>query len=601
MLLAELFWGLLSAVLVMDLVRIRRRLTSIPTLKPDESEPAPELQLVVAPGVCVSDEVMHAALAHMDAHQLRGLDLVPGQLSLATAWSMGCHIDRDAHRSQPTSPGETAVHAFIAPRSVLEPLDVVEAESSLASFTSVAREVRRRLGDAHDLAIAPGLQAASRNPFFDADVLEVKLGDFILPVLVGLPMALFLVLLGPLLAPWMGTVTLVLHLIQQAASVQGTGLRVKLPFLQGLLRIPIDLLQWLHLIRSTRATREKIEALRPTYDALMADGIEGFFLPVMDTCPVCGEGTFGRRFTLPDFHQSKPGRFQLMQCQQCRSWVQNPRLSEAGLAFYYRDAYDGLGERTVAALFGANQPLYEQRVEMLSAYATPERWLDVGCGHGHMFSHARSMLPETTLEGLDFGGAVSVGKARGWMDEAHEGLFTVMAEDLAGRFDVVSMCHYLEHVTDQRAELQAAHEVLMPGGLLLIEVPDPESIFARVLGRWWFPWFQPQHLHMVPAVQMAAMLREKGFEPIEWHTGSAHSPNNFFLASVCWVRQFAPNLYAPWRARPGMLRRLRHGLIWSIGAPLVVACALIDKVLEPAARRAHHVSQYRVIARRVGA
>ena len=600
MLLAELFWGLLSAVLVVDLLRIRKRILSIPTLKSDAAEPAPELQLVSAPGVDVPDQVLDAALAHMGSHALRGLDLIPGNLSLATAWSMGCHIDRAAHRSQVSRPGETGVHAFIAPSVVLDELGVEEAQASLASFTSVAREVRRRLGDAHDLAIAPGLSASPRNPFFNAGVLEVKLVDSIVPVLAGVPLTIALIVVGPLVAPVMGTVTLVLHALQQATAVSGTGLRVRLPFLQGLLRIPVDLLQWLQLIRSIRVTKDKIEALRPAYDALLEGGVERFFIPETEACPVCGEGVFGRRFTLPDLFQGKPGSFQLMQCTSCHSWVQNPRLSLEGLAFYYKDAYDGLGERSLDALFGANQAMYEQRVAMVSAHTSPRRWLDVGCGHGHMFSRARSILPDTRLEGLDFGSAVSIGKARGWMDEAHEGLFTEKAHDLAGRFDVVSMCHYLEHVTDQRAELEAAHRALAPGGLLLIEVPDPESIFRRLLGRYWMPWYQPQHLYLVPTVQLAAMLREKGFEPIEWHTGSAHSPNDFLLASVVWLRQFAPHLDVPWLARSSVLERLRHGLVWVAGIPLVLGCLVIDKLLASVARRAHHVSQYRVIARRVG-
>ena len=171
------------------------------------------------------------------------------------------------------------MHALIAPADVLDQLGVEEARNTLASFASVAREVRRRLGDAHDLAIAPGLVAAKRNPFFDAGVLEIKLVDSIFPVLVGVPFTVGLIVMGPLVAPWMGTVTLLLHALQQAVAVRDTGLQIRLPFLQGLLRIPVDVLQWLQLIRSMGTTKAKIEALRPVYTALLADGVERFFMP----------------------------------------------------------------------------------------------------------------------------------------------------------------------------------------------------------------------------------------------------------------------------------------------------------------------------------
>ena len=59
---------------------------------------------------------------------------------------------------------------------------------------------------------------------------------------------------------------------------------------------------------------------------------------------------------------------------------------------------------------------------------------------------------------------------------------------MAGAYDVVSMHHYLEHTREPLDELDAAATALVPGGHLLIELPDPESRFPLVVGRWWIPW-----------------------------------------------------------------------------------------------------------------
>ena len=51
----------------------------------------------------------------------------------------------------------------------------------------------------------------------------------------------------------------------------------------------------------------------------------------------------------------------------------------------------------------------------------------------------------------------------------------------------------------------------------MIEVPDPDSIGRRLMGRYWPSWLAPQHLHFFPARNMETYLREAGFDPILWH------------------------------------------------------------------------------------
>ncbi|MDQ1420410.1 MAG: hypothetical protein QOJ52_2372, partial [Acidimicrobiaceae bacterium] len=62
-------------------------------------------------------------------------------------------------------------------------------------------------------------------------------------------------------------------------------------------------------------------------------------------------------------------------------------------------------------------------------------------------------LPETRFDNLDMGTSIEESQRRGWIDHAYRGLFPDLADE------------------DPRAELEAAHRVLQPGGHLLIEVP----------------------------------------------------------------------------------------------------------------------------------
>src|SRR5262245_14931801 len=193
---------------------------------------------------------------------------------------------------------------------------------------------------------------------------------------------------------------------------------------------------------------------------------------------------------------------------------------------------------------------YGRRCDALARHARPRAWLDVGTGHGHFCVVARQRWPEATFDGLDLSESVDEAARRGWIDTAYRGLFPDLAGGLPRSYDVVSMHHDLEHTRDPRAELAAAAKVLEPGGHLVVEVPDPASPFARRLGRWWFSWFQPQHLHFVPCENLVAALADEGFEVLEVERGPANQGGDLFLAVLLLLQHVAPSPQAPWLPPP---------------------------------------------------
>jgi SAM-dependent methyltransferase len=161
------------------------------------------------------------------------------------------------------------------------------------------------------------------------------------------------------------------------------------------------------------------------------------------------------------------------------------------------------------------------------------------------------------------------------------------------------MSHYLEHVLDPRAELEAAARVLPAGGLLFIEVPDPESRLGRVLGSYWAPWFQPQHLNFLNVRNLARMLHETGFAPVRWERGEAHIPIDFTAVAYFAIGRIAPRADLPWIGEPRVTRRVWRALTWIVMSPVFVTGMLLDKVLEPLLRRPGWSNAFRVVARRL--
>jgi SAM-dependent methyltransferase len=331
--------------------------------------------------------------------------------------------------------------------------------------------------------------------------------------------------------------------------------------------------------RARRAEQAaRVAAGRPRYQADIAAGLGRFFQPPRVDCPWCGGTELCTRLRTVDLFQHKPGRFSLDECRRCGHIFQNPRLSSAGLEFYYRDFYDGLGERSMERLFAGQGKSYTTRAELLRPYADPRSWLDVGTGHGHFCRAARDSWPRTRFEGLDMSAGVRNAAERGWIDQGHRAEFVELGPDLGEGYDVVSMFHYLEHTTDPRAELETAFTVLRGGGHLLIEVPDPECRWARVLRRYWVGWLQPQHLQLMPARNLRRRLTELGFTVEASGPVDAHHAFDMLVAGWLGINRVAPPEDMPWcPVPPSRLARLTRATLFILGVPALLAAWMIDR------------------------
>ena len=65
---------------------------------------------------------------------------------------------------------------------------------------------------------------------------------------------------------------------------------------------------------------------------------------------------------------------------------------------------------------------------------------------------------------------------------------------------------------------QSLAELLAPGGLLLVAVPDAEGLQARVFGAGWFHLDVPRHLYHFGMASLERLLAASGFDIVRrWH------------------------------------------------------------------------------------
>lgn len=621
-------------------IRLRRRLSGLVRL--DASLPGLEdgdFAVLSAPGVYLGSEALAAAISHARSQDLEVLDLVPEDLPLDQALDLARVVDVATYRGNPLVPGRGALHALLVRRDVLARATPPEDDRprpvpSRAALAGLTERLKLYAARSSDMVVVPGLQGVALEPFERLEIVRARLGKA-WPLGFAIPVGRYsLLVAGLALSPGWGVAAVLAFCAEPYLALAGTALRPEEPSRSKgarLARDPVELVRTALSGRSPTAqgagsvgpavaagtpasagspgtpasagpaaAEDPIESRRADYEQLLANGTGEFFEAHRDTCPFCGSRRLTERLRVPDLVQCKPGEFVLDECGACGTIFQNPRLSMDGLAFYYRDFYDGLGAGEVQFLFSQAGPSYRGRVELVRRHLTPPTaWLDVGTGYGHFCLVASGLLPGTRFDGLDMGESIEEAERRRWISRAYRGLFPDLADSLQGKYDVVSMHHYLEHTRDPLAELDAAHRLLDPGRHLLIEVPDPECRFARLLGRHWVPWLQPQHQQFLSVTNLTAALEARGFSIVEVERGPAHQPIDLAGGLWRWANGLAGPPRLPWLEPPSLGRRARRMATLAAAAPFAVAAVMTDQVLVPVINRTERWSNtYRLLARR---
>jgi SAM-dependent methyltransferase len=594
------FWPAVAAAMAADTVLLRRRVGTFDVLAASEHPLGPGYRLLTGEGVVVDEATARAAGAYATRHGLDALDLIPGDLPAERLLDLARLIDPGPFRTDPLATGRGAGQAMLLTEALAERAGIVAFDGrAIDEMVDLAARVKAYAPRSMGHAIAPGLRSAPDAP--DASdggrlaALQATIGPA--ATVVGLACDLALLVAAARSRSRWATAAAALRLVQPWTAVAGPAARprdrlaaVPARLVSSARDLPEALLSW--------ASTSDVEPRRTMYDDLLSEGVDRFFEPRRPDCPLCGSHDLAVRLETHDLMQCKPGTFTLEQCGRCDHIFQNPRLNAAGLDFYYRDFYDGAHEAQMGAALSRFRPFYAARAEMLRGVSTPRRWLDVGSGHGHFCLMARATWPATRFDGLDMSETIVEAERRGWVDRSFHGTFTEHADALAGQYDVVSMFHYLEHTPDPKAQLDAATTVLSPGGLLLIEVPDPESRLADVLGPFWPPWGQPQHLHFVTVDNLSALVRERGYEVVSVVRGPARIGMDFLGAVTEATNAVQPAVHVPWVPRPSPAAQAKRAAALTASAPALAAGLAIEMALWPLGGRFGTSNAYRLLARR---
>ncbi|MDH5506893.1 MAG: class I SAM-dependent methyltransferase [Anaerolineae bacterium] len=199
---------------------------------------------------------------------------------------------------------------------------------------------------------------------------------------------------------------------------------------------------------------------------------------------------------------------QLVRCKQCGLEYLTPRLREDVVIEGYSAGSD---EMFISQAAGRERTFTKALNLIENHYAGRGKLLDVGTAGG-------SFLAVAKRSGWEVAGCEPNRWLAEWGKENYDidilagTVFDMQLQD--DTFDVVTLWDVLEHTADPEAVLVECRRVLKPGGLLVVNYPDINSLVARLMGRRWV-FLLSVHFYYFRVETIRKMLEKVGYRMLK--------------------------------------------------------------------------------------
>jgi len=234
-------------------------------------------------------------------------------------------------------------------------------------------------------------------------------------------------------------------------------------------------------------------------------------MELLKNCPICESEKMETFISAKDYFLTGES-FNIVRCSGCGFRFTNPRPEAAVLGKYYESSEYISHSDSRKGLFAM---IYQQirkytlsrKLVLINKYQSKGEILDIGCATGQFLNYMKDHGWKTT-------GIEPDEKTRSRAIADH-GLSVFPEKQLdvfeKKSFDVITMWHVLEHVSDLNERMGQLRNLLKQEGTLIIAVPNCDAPDAKIYGKFWAGYDLPRHLYHFTKSDIKLLLDKSGF------------------------------------------------------------------------------------------
>lgn len=204
--------------------------------------------------------------------------------------------------------------------------------------------------------------------------------------------------------------------------------------------------------------------------------------------------------------------FEIAKCGNCGFRFTNPRPLTEELGKYYQSAdYISHSDTSKGIFAGVYQKVRKytlgRKFNLVNQFQSKGKILDIGCATGQFLHHMAKHGWETV-------GIEPDEKTRERaISEFNLQVFPEEELDLLkeSTFNIITMWHVLEHVSDLNGRIGQIKKLLMSGGTFIAAVPNCDAYDAEKYAELWAGYDLPRHLYHFTKNDMNLLMDKFGF------------------------------------------------------------------------------------------
>lgn len=277
--------------------------------------------------------------------------------------------------------------------------------------------------------------------------------------------------------------------------------------------------------------------------------------------------------------------YTVIKCECCGVASIDPLPDFDKIAGEYKSEYYKKDALTLKSVLEDDIPLLRlQRKSRIEPLKPSGRLLDIGCGGGGFLKSLDGARWER--HGVDISERAVAPALRDKDIKIKTGGLTKETYP-EGYFDVITLWHVLEHLLDPAAQLDIIRKILKKGGLLVIAVPNIESLEAKLCGKYWYHLDIPRHVYHYSPRGIEAILKQQGFEVVKVN---GFIPKNIYGITISLINRigFEFNLFKDLYMRNKKLDSFKavfQAALMAVLSPVVITSALAVFLAELATGR----------------